>query len=216
MWLRFKGDAEAQLRLGLMYAEGKGVLKKNKVEAAQWYGKAAEQGHTMAQTVLAGAYEDGLGVQRDYVRAAKWYQEAAEQGAAHAQYKLGCMYAEGKGVLTNEVEAVKWYRIAAGQDNAWAQRALGHAYEYGLGVPQDLAQAVEWYQKAAEERIGRPGEGLGGKTIWNVCSNIQVVLLLWVGNLALGPERERKPEGFLVVHKRTKLLPSQYGPIWDR
>ena len=76
-------------------------------------------------------------------------------------HKLGCMYAEGKGVLTNEVEAMKWYRIAAGQDDAWAQRALGHAYEYGLGVPQDLAQAVEWYQKAAEERIGRPGGGLG-------------------------------------------------------
>jgi TPR repeat protein len=170
MWFgvaALRGDAEAQLCLGSIYAKDPGYgakgtgISKNLVEAAHWYRKSAEQGNVRAQMKLGRAYERGLGLPQDDAQAAKWYQEAAEQGAGHAQYKLGCMYAEGKGVLTNEVEAMKWYRIAAGQDDAWAQRALGHAYEYGLGVPQDLAQAVEWYQKAAEERIGRPGGGLG-------------------------------------------------------
>ena len=38
-----KGDASAQVTLGLMYEYGRGVAK-NDVEAVKWYRKAAEQG----------------------------------------------------------------------------------------------------------------------------------------------------------------------------
>ena len=39
-----QGDAEAQLRLGIMYSKGKGVPQDYK-EAAKWFRKAADQGN---------------------------------------------------------------------------------------------------------------------------------------------------------------------------
>jgi hypothetical protein len=45
------GHLDAQFRLGVMYAEGKGV-QKDYVEAMKWYRKAADQGDTNAQSLL--------------------------------------------------------------------------------------------------------------------------------------------------------------------
>lgn len=42
-----QGDALAQSQLGFMYAMGQGVFR-NYAEAAKWYRKAAEQGHSEA------------------------------------------------------------------------------------------------------------------------------------------------------------------------
>ena len=134
MWFgmaALQGDAEAQLRLGFMYAKDPGYGAK------------------------------GTGISKDLEEAAHWYRKSAERGNVWAQIKLGRAYERGLGVPQDDVQAAKWYRMAAEHDNAWAQRAMGHAYEYGLGVPQDLAQAADWYQKAAEDWVGRPGGGLG-------------------------------------------------------
>ena len=55
-----QGNAAAQLKLGLMYAKGKGVPEDD-AEAVKWFRKAAEQGHARAQlgsvpcTTRAGA-----------------------------------------------------------------------------------------------------------------------------------------------------------------
>ena len=45
------GDAVAQNKLGLCYANGDGV-PKDLSEAVRWYRKAAEQGHAPAQSAL--------------------------------------------------------------------------------------------------------------------------------------------------------------------
>jgi Sel1 repeat len=45
------GNAEAQFEVGQMYHLGRG-LKKDPVEAALWYRKAAEQGHEEARDLL--------------------------------------------------------------------------------------------------------------------------------------------------------------------
>jgi len=52
------GDAEAQYRLGLLYARGKGVIG-NLGDAIAWYRRAAEQGHAEAQYQLSLAYLNG-------------------------------------------------------------------------------------------------------------------------------------------------------------
>jgi len=45
-----QGDAQAQSKLGLFYAQGsKGVGAPSDVEAVKWWQKAAEQGHANAQ-----------------------------------------------------------------------------------------------------------------------------------------------------------------------
>ena len=57
-------------------------------EAAKWYRKAAEQGHSEAQYQLGECYYCGHGVDKDYNEAVKWFRKAAEQGNSDAQYTL--------------------------------------------------------------------------------------------------------------------------------
>lgn len=73
------GSVAAQISLGGLYAEGKGV-PKNYAEAKKWFRKAAEQGETMNQFTLAEMYSAGKSVPRDYAEAARFYQMAAENG----------------------------------------------------------------------------------------------------------------------------------------
>ena len=72
-----QGNAEAQVRLGWMYANGTGVAK-DPAEAANWYRKAAEHGDVSAQFNLGCMYERGEGVERDPAESAKWFAKAAE------------------------------------------------------------------------------------------------------------------------------------------
>jgi len=74
-----RGNADAQLRLGLMYREGKGVPQDDK-QAVAWLSMAAEQGQTEAQENLGFSYAKGLGVERDWVQADKWFGIAAASG----------------------------------------------------------------------------------------------------------------------------------------
>src|SRR5437899_3427505 len=59
------GNADAQTRLGFMYAVGKGVAQ-DYPQAVRWYTKAAEAGNQDAQYGLGGMYERGMGVPQDY------------------------------------------------------------------------------------------------------------------------------------------------------
>jgi len=78
-----QGNADAQLRLGLMYREGNGVPKDDK-QAVAWLSKAAEQGQVEAQENLGFSYAKGLGVERDWVQAGKWFSIAAASGKESA------------------------------------------------------------------------------------------------------------------------------------
>ena len=71
-----QGDTEAQVRLGDLYAKGRGVPKDH-TQARAWYEKAASQGHPIGQNNLAELYFAGLGGPPDYVRAYMWVNIAA-------------------------------------------------------------------------------------------------------------------------------------------
>jgi TPR repeat protein len=73
------GDAAAQYTLGVMYANGQGVIQDYKT-AVQWYRLAAEQGYASAQSNLGWMYGNGHGVIQDYTRAHMWSNIAASQG----------------------------------------------------------------------------------------------------------------------------------------
>jgi TPR repeat protein len=144
------GDPEAQLNLGVCYAQGEGV-PKDYAEAVKWFRKAAEQNLAEAQFNLGVCYHKGEGVPKDAAEAVKWYRKAAEQNLAEAQFLLGACYANGAGVPRDSAEAVKWYRKAAEQNHAEAQIVLGVCYDKGEGVPKDAAEALKWFRKAAEQ-----------------------------------------------------------------
>ena len=74
-----QGEAIAQLDLGAMYFDGKGV-PQDYAEAVKWYRKAAEQGAWAAQFQLGAMYDTGNGVPQDYAEAVKWYRKAATKG----------------------------------------------------------------------------------------------------------------------------------------
>jgi TPR repeat protein len=83
-----RGNAEAQSMVGAQYAYGWGV-PQNRVEALEWFRRAAEGGIAMEQRMLGEWYHfgnDEFGVLQDNAEAAKWLLRAANQGDSAAQY----------------------------------------------------------------------------------------------------------------------------------
>ena len=75
--------------------------------------RAAERGSASAEVLLAVAYLDGDGVNKDAVAAVRWFEAAALQGNGYAEEKLGDLYAQGLGVERNESVAADWREKAA-------------------------------------------------------------------------------------------------------
>jgi uncharacterized protein len=123
-----KGDPVAQVRLGDMYAEGKGVARDDGM-AMTWFQRSASQGNAEAQYNAGASYAEGLGVAKNDEEAAKWFKRAAEQGMPYAQINLGLLYAAGRGVAQNNAEAMKWLGLAVialppGEPRSDAARAM--------------------------------------------------------------------------------------------
>lgn len=148
-----KGDAIAQCELGAAFFNGKFGLEKDEDEAADWFRKAAIQGHAKAQYCLGFCYYNGLGVAKKWVEARNWWVKAAEQQYAPAQYALGNCYANGEAVVKDDAKAVELYLKAAEQNYAGAQNNLATCYADGQGVEQDYAEAYKWASLAAAQDI---------------------------------------------------------------
>ena len=136
-----KGNADAQVNLGFLYARGHGVPQDYKA-AANWYRKAAEQGQSDAQFNLGSLHYDGLGVARDLKQAAVWYAKAAESGQIDAQYNLGLMYVSGQGVPASMQQAYKWLSIAAALGDQEAEESKKLAAAKMSREEIDAAQAL--------------------------------------------------------------------------
>jgi uncharacterized protein len=114
---------DAQYCVGLGYMTGY-FGTKDPATAAQYYGRAAAQNHSGAQTALAYAYEKGYGVSKDPAAALAWYRKAAAQGSADANFNLGRLYEHGVGTAPNKPEAMKYYQLAAAAGSEEAKRRL--------------------------------------------------------------------------------------------
>ena len=105
---------ELQHSLGIMFANGQGVLQ-DYAEAAVWHREAAEQEYAGAQNNLGVLYQTGQGVPQNDSYAALWYRKAADHGNRYAQYNLGLLYHLGQGVPQDHELASVWLRQAAAQ-----------------------------------------------------------------------------------------------------
>jgi hypothetical protein len=114
------GDADVHFSRGLKFANGEGATR-DYAQAAEWYHKAADQSHSLAQFNLGMMYAHGQGVTRDAAQSVMWYGRAARQGDAGAQFNLGeschraSLQGERKDAPESRIEAYKWYRLAAAQ-----------------------------------------------------------------------------------------------------
>lgn len=144
-------------------------------DAAEFYRKAADLGHTPSVIRLAfalvdsnteeaekllkesrekGIYEAsyGLGLIAEraekYDDAVEYYSEAAELGNAAAQNALACFYIEGKGVNDNDDAAVQWFELAANQGSTDAMANLG-AIMVSIPDSPDMERGVELLRQAS-------------------------------------------------------------------
>lgn len=143
-----KGQPQAQVDLGLLYAKGIGV-PKDYAAAMQWFQRAAEQDAPRALYLVGVMYERGFGVPRNYDSALNWYRRAAAKNAPLAELALARFYGHGLGVQRDPAQRMEWLLRAANQANPQAQLILGNIYRRGLDVPQDFTTAAQWYQRAA-------------------------------------------------------------------
>jgi len=157
MKLAEQGFDAAQYALGDMYYDGgeEDEVPIDDKKAIEWYSKAAEQGHALAQFKVAAMYEFRSYTPRDeapnnYKKAVEWYSKAAEQGDFDAYRCLGRVYSiGGKGIAQDYKKALYWYSKAAERGDTEAQVGLGMIYADGLSVPQDYVMAHMFFNIAA-------------------------------------------------------------------
>lgn len=146
-----RGDPDAQFAVGYRYARGVRV-PRDEAAAADWFRKAAAQGHVRAQYNLGVMYSRGRGVDQDYAEALNWYSMAAEQGDAAAQAVIAAMYQRGVGTAPDLRAAFDWYLKAARQGHQNSMYKVGELYLQGVpGIPRDAKEAFRWFKAAAEK-----------------------------------------------------------------
>ena len=135
------GDADAQLRLGLMYGLGQNV-KQDYEQAVYWLKKSYQQGNVEAQFLLAILYYGGKGgIERDEAQAFKLMKQIAEKDPS----SIKKLYASGIDDMYSSAEEL----VAA------AECVLGEMYYYGRGVQKDYEQAEYWLKKSLEHGSSR-------------------------------------------------------------
>jgi TPR repeat protein len=117
------GDPTAQLFMGDIYKNGRGVPKDEKT-AYSWTRMAADQGDARGQAALAAMMQAGSGTPRDDAGAVAWLEKSAKRDFALAQSALGFAYLTGRGTPKDEEQGVFWLRKAAAQGDAGAADAL--------------------------------------------------------------------------------------------
>ena len=117
------GSAQAQTLLGVWHLEGMEGLEQDDVKAAALFRQAAVLGLAGAQSLLAGCYYEGTGVEQSYALAAEWGRKAADQGNERAQFFVGEMFALGEVGVKKDLPLGKRYlelSAAQGHEDAVA------------------------------------------------------------------------------------------------
>lgn len=114
----------------------------------------AESGEIEAQLLLAGMYQNGVGVLKDDTAAVQWYSKAADLGSVEAKYTLAQRYRNGVGVDRagkNPQLAFAYAKNAAELGHPIAQYILGKMYLDGDGVDSNIALGLQWITTSAEQ-----------------------------------------------------------------
>jgi len=108
-----QGHAGAQVNLGSLLENCRGIGGCKREDAAIWYRRAADQGDAIAQYNLGVMYGIGRGVVKNEWDAKTLFRRSAEQGYAPAQYNLAVTYERGLGGPMDRVAAYAWYDQAS-------------------------------------------------------------------------------------------------------
>jgi enhanced entry protein EnhC len=146
-----KGNPNAQLKLGNMYATG-GFVSRDPVKAKELLEKVAQQNSAPAMLSLGElAKKEG-----EFQQAKDWLSKAADKNYPPAQLALAQLYLDSKSPLYDEKSGFLWMLKAAEAGSHDAQLALSKMYKEGRGVAADQNLADEWNQKALKTAAEKP------------------------------------------------------------
>ncbi len=129
-----------------MLAQDKGDTER----AVKLWREAADRGSAPGQFMLARAYYDGKGVEKNDIEARRWFELAAAQDDSDAMLRLGYMVHNGRGFEPDHQAELAWYAKAAELANADALDELSDAYRLGDIVEADDGKAYEYSRQAAQ------------------------------------------------------------------
>jgi TPR repeat protein len=122
-WARKAGsDGEHSAMVGLWQAG-------RYADAVQAATGPAQHGDARAQALLAQAYYDGAGTDRNYPNAFSWAQKSAAQNDRDGLYYLGLAYYDGNGTARNWKMARQYLTRSAQLGKTIALQKLGAMYE---------------------------------------------------------------------------------------
>ena len=153
-----KGYTEAIYRMALHYsqeAEKSDDFRKVSVflkKAAEYFKKAANEGHVEAMYHLAECYYTGQGLPLDYGQADRWYALAAENGNTDAMYKQALLLYN---ISKDTQKAVIIWKKAADLGHTESMYSLAQHYAGDRTNRNNVQKALEYYSKA--EKSGHNG-----------------------------------------------------------
>ena len=106
-----KGDAAAQLNMGILYTQGFGVVESH-AEALKWYCQAAAGGEPGAFTNIGEMYLNGMGLAKDQNLSSVWYRKAAELDGPIGQFRVGWNYYKGEQEQKDLYKAYVLFKLA--------------------------------------------------------------------------------------------------------
>ena len=144
-----KGDADAQFNMGQAYKLGRGV-KTDLDVAADWYLRAARQGHLQA----SDAYGHLMHYRGKVTEALPYLQSSADRGDSRSQYLLATELFNGTNTTKDWVKAYAYMTRASSAGLAPASRSLAQMDQF---IPLDerqqgVALAGELERKAGSAR----------------------------------------------------------------
>jgi TPR repeat protein len=113
--------------------------------------KQAEDGSTVAQTILGMMYLHGSGTPQNFSEAMRLLSAASAAGASRATANLATMFRCGLGVNVDVTKAVGLLQTAAEAGEFTAQIDLARIYADSHGDHANGALARHWYGKALEQ-----------------------------------------------------------------
>jgi TPR repeat protein len=156
-----QGHPLGMYNLALHYRDGTSGIKRDLVQAYEWFAKAAEAGFVPAMVELGDALRYRLGLRRSNPRlGVEWYQRAADAGMARAKLQLGLTYLLGAADIgegsdgSNTIRpdptlALLWLGRVAESGEPVAQRLLAMMMEEGVGLPSHQPEIAERYWRLA-------------------------------------------------------------------
>jgi TPR repeat protein len=152
-----QGIPKAQLTMGIMYENGRGVPKDYK-KAASWYRIATENGYPAAQSHVSRIKLLIIIQEREEKKRKRWAEEKERKRWAEEKERKRWAEEKERKRWAEEKERKRiWLIHKAYQGDPETQYLVAESYYFGVGVligegiQVDDREAAKWYYKAAEQ-----------------------------------------------------------------